>query len=108
MRVLGLLLVLGLLAGCDDAAVVQSNDAGGTVDTSVDTAKPGDTGQADASQNDSNQGDASATDAGVEDVGAPSTCEPGTGCFGEPCGAPDDCLSGICTVKPSKSSETIN
>ena len=39
--------------------------------------------------------DASVVDPG--DAARPEpTCEPGTGCFGEPCSEDDDCLSGIC------------
>jgi hypothetical protein len=33
-------------------------------------------------------------DFGFEDTG--TECVPGTGCFGEPCGDGDDCLSGLC------------
>ena len=39
--------------------------------------------------------DAVATD--VDAVPEPGACEPGSGCFGEPCDETDDCLSGICT-----------
>ena len=93
MRALGIVLVFGLLVGCDDTGVVQPSDNGSSIDAAKDTSAPIDAGQPDTSQPDMAE-----PDMAVADAGAPSTCEPGDGCFGEPCTATDDCLSGICTM----------
>lgn len=37
-------------------------------------------------------------DVSEPDVAPPVACQPGDGCFGEPCGESSDCLSGICTA----------
>ena len=43
--------------------------------------------------------DSANADDGLLDAEPPqSTCEPGEGCFGEPCDSANDCLSGICTL----------
>ena len=42
--------------------------------------------------------DTASMDLAEPDAGLPSTCEPGEGCFGEPCDGNDDCLSGICSM----------
>ncbi|MEC9071694.1 MAG: hypothetical protein VX938_04905, partial [Myxococcota bacterium] len=46
--------------------------------------------------------EASEPDTGTEDVTPPDIpetidCEPGAGCFGEPCNSAEDCFSGVCT-----------
>ena len=85
MRRCSLMVLVSLvLWGCGDGSI--TNDVSPTdtiaVDTgiSVDTVSPQDI-PVDAAE--------------VEDLTEPD-CEPGTGCFGEPCDGPDDCLSSYC------------
>ncbi len=59
----------------------------------ADVALPQDTAATDAKSQDT-----ALPDANTEDVGSSNTCEPGEGCFSEPCESADDCLSGICTM----------
>ena len=75
------------LAGCGDSGVVAPEPDTAALDIGelVDTLTPQDTGQGDLAEPDTSP-----------DVS--SNCESGEGCFGEPCDAADDCLSGICTM----------
>jgi hypothetical protein len=87
-RTVCVLALLCLMAGCSDQGVVQPAKDSVFPTTFVDT-----TGPVDAAKP-----DASSLDAGTSDPQSGSNCEPGEGCFGEPCGSADDCLSGICTL----------
>ena len=88
MRSVTIAVLLSGLVGCADTGVTQEDPADTTVDVSMDSAAPSDIAEPDTDEPDMN----------VEDAGLPSTCEPGEGCFGEPCETADDCLSGICTM----------
>mgnify|MGYP004358302859 CR=1 FL=1 len=101
----GVLVVLGLLVACD-AAPMESGEEGATPDAS--SAEPGPIEEpgveADAVAPVEPEADPGRTDPPVvpdasppaPDAPVPEACEPGSGCFGEPCDAPDDCLSGLC------------
>ena len=82
------LMCLGL-TGCAESEVTQN------LDTQVEDSMTTDATSADGATEDT---------APIEDTAEPdvtdagSQCSPGDGCFGEPCGAADDCISGICTT----------
>jgi hypothetical protein len=77
---------------CAEEGVVAPNVDVGVVDTSLEPAKP------DTAEPDTGTADVGQPDLGELDAGPPSNCEPGEGCFEEPCEGNDDCLSGICTL----------
>jgi hypothetical protein len=89
MRAFTVALLFTSMAACgDDAGVVNPNN-----DTEVDAT----TADALLSPDLVSVDSASPVDtAAPQDVG--SACEPGEGCFNEPCSGPDDCNSGICTM----------
>lgn len=75
-----------LVSACSEGKVVGNGDAGVPF---VDVAVPGDIL--------SNPADAGSDHLEADTGGdAGSTCEAGTGCFGELCEGPDDCQSGLC------------
>jgi hypothetical protein len=101
-----LLALLWLLGACTEATLAPDH-----TDTALDTVSAKDTTS--ATDTAGSSVDASQADAGVspedglspkdtsstEDTGidaAEPGCEPGDGCFMDPCTVPDDCLSGFC------------
>ncbi len=95
MRILALLILLLSASACDDSGLVNSG-AGEDGLTSPELGP--DVSGIDAAQEDASQPDTTEPDLEAEDTTPISTCEPGEGCFGEPCTNADDCLSGICTM----------
>jgi cysteine-rich repeat protein len=77
-----------ILSGCaEDAGVINPTLDTSPLDLSVEIAETEDA----SSVEPSDEGSA------PEDV-ASAACDPGTGCFEEPCSSAEDCLSGICTM----------
>ena len=77
------------VAACSGGIV--STDTGAN-DTGVDTNIAQDT-----AVEDDTAADTAVVEVTEPDVAA-NNCEPGEGCFGEPCKTAEDCLSGICTM----------
>jgi hypothetical protein len=78
--------VLVYLGACGDSGVVKPTDVN---DVQADTVVAVDT---------SIQEDTLSTADTINPPDQSSNCEPGEGCFNEPCAGPDDCNSGICTM----------
>ena len=78
--------------GCADSGVTSGVTDSGAPDTVVVDSVQTDTSVPDIVVPDTNESDLTS-----EDAGQSSTCEPGEGCFGEPCEGNENCLSGICT-----------
>ncbi len=73
---------------------MSSTDATLELDTAIDNISVPDTSSPDVGIDTE---DVAPVDLSEPDTG-PSACEPGEGCFGEPCANADDCLSGICSL----------
>ncbi len=89
MRVFILAMLLSSVAACgDDSGIVNPNGDTPGSDAPVDASQPQDLAMVDT---------APPVDTAVpQDAGG--ACDPGEGCFSEPCSGPDDCNSGICTM----------
>jgi hypothetical protein len=87
-RILVVAVMLVLPACGDDAGVIAPEDTVPSADVAIDSMPSQDIGALDTSPPE---------DAGSEEDVA-SSCEPGEGCFNEPCSGPDGCNSGICTM----------
>ena len=92
MRLLMACVLLSVVGACgDDSGVVNPADGGVGLDLVSDVSTGDDV------STDKDTAEPTPLDV-AEDAVSPSTCEPGEGCFGEPCDSAADCLSGICTM----------
>ena len=88
MKTFYLLLVTSFVMACSDqdGGSIQATDVGQVI---IDVVTSTDTGEPDA---------AGQQDLHVAQDMSGGACEPGDGCFEEPCMSGEDCLSGICTM----------
>ena len=89
---IGLLLLLALLWACEDASVDTTESDLGIAPGSQDALS------SDSEFNVDVQPEAVPLDVSPDTAPATPGCEPGQGCFGEPCSSGEDCISLICTM----------